>query len=112
LRLLLVSFVSYLGKIERNIYNFRACAEWLLAHHMETLFNSLDGLLSMNRRRTCNDDCLQGSFFSEQLVVVEVCSHAGPFSLCGVELGLHGRADCDELGARSQSSEMASMAQT
>lgn len=79
---------------------------------METLLNGLDGLLGMNRGRAGDDDCLQGRFFSEQLVVVEVCSHAGPFSLCGVEFSLHGRADCDELGARSQSSEMASMAQT
>lgn len=91
-------------------YNLRTGTKRLLTENMVPTLNGLDSLLGMHSRRTSNNNSLQALLLIQHLVVVLVRAHARELLLRGVELGLHGRADGDELGARGEGCEVAGMA--
>lgn len=90
-------------------HDFGTCAEGLLAENMVALLNGLDGLLGVDGGSAGDNDGLQGLFLGEHILEGEVCSDA-ELLLCGVELGLHGRADGNQLGAGRESCKVSGMA--
>lgn len=77
---------------------------------MVPTLNGLDRLLGVYGRRAGNNNSLQTLLLIQHLVVALVGAHVRELLLRGIQLGLDGRADGDELGARGEGCEVAGVA--
>jgi hypothetical protein len=98
---------NWLGK---RTHNLRAGTDRLLAKNVETTLNGLDGLLRVDGGSASNDNGLESLLLLQHLSIVLVDANISKFRLRGIQLSLHRRADSDQLGARGEIGEVASMA--
>lgn len=79
---------------------------------MQALLNGLDGLLGVHCGRARNDDGLQRRLLAKHLIVVQVRPQRTELCDGGIELGLHRRADGDEVGLGCQGRKVSGVSQS